>query len=54
MTDYEVLGISAHNTDDEIFSSYTEKKKKAKDEKELERIELAYKRLKSIKVPDIK
>lgn len=50
MTDYEVLGISAHNTDDEIYSAYFLKKQNAKGKKELERIELAYKRLKSIKV----
>ncbi len=50
MTDYEVLGISAHNTDEEIFSAYEKRKKEAKNEKEINRIELAYKRLKSIKV----
>ena len=50
MTDYEVLGISAHNTDEEIFLSYTKRKSEAKNESELKRIELAYRRLKSIKI----
>ncbi len=46
MTDYEVLGVSSNATDDEIITAY-ERKLKETDDKS--RIELAYKRLKSIR-----
>ncbi len=46
MTDYEVLGISQNATDDEIYSAY---RKKMTVESDVARIELAYKRLISIR-----